>query len=61
MEVNIIKQHGNYPLGIANVTDERGHYLIKMGVAEEVKEKVEYKDVKEKVEQKQTKEKAEKR
>lgn len=41
MKVNIIKPHPHYPLGEAEVTEERGKYLITVGIAEEVKEKKE--------------------
>lgn len=34
MKVNIIKPHGSYSLGITEVDDARGSYLIKMKVAE---------------------------
>jgi len=33
MDIEIIKPHSAYPLGIVSVTDERGNYLIRMGVA----------------------------
>lgn len=39
MKVNIIKHHHYYPLGEVDVTDDRGNYLIRVGVAEAVKEK----------------------
>jgi hypothetical protein len=52
MIINVIKEHINYPLGIHEVSEERGKYLISMGVAEEAQpvEKVEIKPAKEKVE-----------
>lgn len=37
MKINIIKNHSSYPLGIAEVNDNRARYLIAMGVAEGVK------------------------
>lgn len=37
MKVNITKPHSTYPLGEIEVTEERGQYLVKMKVAEEVK------------------------
>lgn len=67
MLINIIKPHHHYSLGEHNVSDERGRYLIAMGVAEEVgiytekeqkeitKEKKEMKPTKEKVTRKKTK------
>lgn len=33
-KVNIIKQHPAYPIGEADVTDERAYYLVSVGVAE---------------------------
>ena len=36
MNISIIKKHNFYSLGVHNVTDERGHYLINIGVAEKV-------------------------
>ena len=65
MRVNVIRLHDYYPLGEQEVTDERGIYLIRLGIAEEVttekeiieakKEKKEFKPVKEKVERKKRK------
>lgn len=40
MKVNIIKEHESYPLGIADVSEGRGNYLIRVGIAQAVKEKV---------------------
>ena len=52
MIINVIKEHINYPLGFNEVSEERGKYLISMGVAEEAQpiEKVEINPAKEKVE-----------
>lgn len=36
MKIRIIKHHAYYGVGIHNLPEERGNYLIKMGVAEEV-------------------------
>jgi len=33
MDIKIIKPHSAYPLGVVSVTDERGNYLIRVGVA----------------------------
>ena len=67
MLVNVIKPHHHYSLGEHNVSNERGNYLIRAGIAEEVgiytekeiieikKEKKEFKPVKEKVERKKRK------
>lgn len=64
MLVNIIKPHHHYSLGEHNVSNERGNYLIRSGIAEEVgiynekeiieieKEKSEFHPVKEKIEHK---------
>lgn len=38
MKINIIKNHASYPLGVAEVNDDRARYLIAMGVAEGVKQ-----------------------
>ena len=69
MIVNIIKPHHHYSLGEHEVTEERGEYLIAMGIAEEVgiytekeiieikKEKKEFHPTKEKVERKTRKKK----
>ena len=60
MIINVIKDHINYSLGFHEVSEERGKYLISMGVAEEaqsIEEKREFKPVKEKVEFKPSKEK----
>jgi hypothetical protein len=37
MQVDIIKKSGIYELGIVDVTDARGNYLIRIGVATDVK------------------------
>lgn len=58
MKVNIIKPHPNYS-GEVDLSDEAANYLIRMGVAEVLKEKPEVKHTS-KVEHKETKEKAEK-
>ena len=64
MLINIINPHHHYSLGEHTVSDERGNYLISMGIAEEVgtysekeikdieKEKIEFDHKKEKVETK---------
>jgi hypothetical protein len=58
MKIKIIKDHPKYSLGVHYVSEERGRYLIAMGIAvekvekEPEKEKVEFKPVKEKVERK---------
>lgn len=60
MIINVVKEHINYTLGFHEVTEERGRYLISMGVAEEaqpIEEKREFNPVKEKVEFKPAKEK----
>ncbi len=36
MQINIIKKHSQYPLGIADVDEKRAEYLIRMGVAESI-------------------------
>ncbi len=36
MQINIIKKHSQYPLGIADVDEKRAEYLIRVGVAERV-------------------------
>ncbi len=36
MQINIIKKHSEYPLGITDVDEKRAEYLIRMGVAERV-------------------------
>ena len=50
MIINVVKEHINYPFGFHEVSEERGRYLISMGIAEEPIEKVEIKPAKEKVE-----------
>lgn len=67
MLINVIKPHHHYSLGEHNVSNERGNYLISIGIAEEVgiytekeqkepaKEKKEFKPTKEKVTRKKTK------
>ena len=64
MKVNVIKPHHHYSLGEHEVTEERGNYLISVGIAEEVgiysekeltqikKEKAEFGPTKEKAETK---------
>lgn len=36
MKINVVKKHDHYALGEHEVTEERGNYLITMGVAEKV-------------------------
>ncbi len=53
MQINIIKKHSQYPLGIADVDEKRAEYLVRMGVAEMVKsgsDKIKSEDFIEKVE-----------
>lgn len=55
MRIEIIKEHVTYELGQHEVTEERGKYLIAMGVAAEIdgigdREKKEYTPRKEKQE-----------
>jgi hypothetical protein len=55
MKVNIVKPHHIYPLGVHDVTTERGNYLLLTKVAEPVEgedepEKKEFKPTKEKKE-----------
>ena len=57
MKVNIINEHPFYGKGVVEVSDERGGYLIRIGVAEDVKEKKEFKATTEKVEVKKSTEK----
>lgn len=38
MKINVIKRHFQYGLKEYDVTDERGNYLISIGVAEKVKD-----------------------
>ncbi|MBA3674452.1 MAG: hypothetical protein H0W75_05760 [Chitinophagaceae bacterium] len=52
MQINIIKKHSQYPLGIADVDEQRAEYLIRMGVAERIEsesDKIKSKDFIEKV------------
>lgn len=35
MKINVIKSHHKYPLGVQDVEEGIGNYLVKMGVAEE--------------------------
>ena len=52
MKIVIIKEHHIYPLGPNEVTEERGNYLIQMGMAVAYAEKLEKPKAKEKTENK---------
>lgn len=34
MQINIIKKHSAYPLGVVDVDEKRAEYLVRVGVAE---------------------------